>query len=105
LVQNALDAHRASGVATDVRLEVFSGDGAVEFRVTDQGAGIDEAVVARLGEPFFSTKPPGSGLGLGVYLTRELALRLGGSLRHVSTPGRGTEAVLSLPCVGNEVRG
>ena len=52
---------------------------------------------ARLLEPFFTTKPPGRGMGLGFFLARTFAERWHGSLTLQSDPGRGTRAVLALP--------
>jgi two-component system, sensor histidine kinase RegB len=54
-------------------------------------------VAARAGEPFFSTKPPGQGLGLGLFLARSLADELGGTLELESVPGQGTTARLRVP--------
>jgi two-component system sensor histidine kinase RegB len=51
----------------------------------------------RVGEPFFTSKEPGHGMGLGVFLTRTLAERLGGSLTFESTQGAGTRAIFELP--------
>lgn len=52
-------------------------------------------VLARAGEPFFTTKEPGQGLGLGLFLTRVFAERSGGSLTiHAD---EGTTVVLDLP--------
>jgi two-component system sensor histidine kinase RegB len=52
-------------------------------------------VLARAGEPFFSTKEPGRGMGLGLFLARVFAERFGGSLTLQSD--RGTTAVLEFP--------
>jgi two-component system sensor histidine kinase RegB len=54
-------------------------------------------LLARVGEPFFTTKQPGQGMGLGVFLARALCERLGGSLDFDSKPGRGTVARVVLP--------
>jgi two-component system sensor histidine kinase RegB len=59
--------------------------------------GMTADVVRRAGEPFFTTKPPGEGMGLGLFLVRLVAEKLGGSLRLESELGKGTRAVLELP--------
>jgi two-component system sensor histidine kinase RegB len=96
LVRNALDA---SARAPDPTVDV---EAALEARwvvisVRDRGPGIAPEVLARLGEPFFTTKDPGRGMGLGVFLVRALAAHLGGELALDSQPGRGTIATLRLP--------
>lgn len=60
--------------------------------IDDQGPGIPADVLARIGEPFFTTRAPGRGMGLGVFLARTLAERLGGTLTYSSEVGRGTRA-------------
>ena len=95
LVKNAQEATGAGGGA--VRLRVDAAADGVVFAVEDQGTGIPAGNLERLGEPFFTTKPAGTGMGLGVFLARAVAERLGGSLRVDSTLGRGTVAVLTLP--------
>ena len=51
---------------------------------------MDRETAARAREPFFTTKPVGQGLGLGLYLAETLAERLDGGLEIDSTPGVGT---------------
>jgi len=72
------------------------GDNAI-CRITDHGCGIPTEMLRRIGEPFFTTKEPGKGMGLGTFLVRTLAERLGGRLTIESAPETGTTAVLELP--------
>lgn len=94
LVRNALEA---SPPGMPVLLEIVSDEGAAVFRVSDHGTGMTEEVRRRAGEPFFSTKAPHQGMGLGLYLVRTLAQRLQGSLMHEENPEGGTRAILRLP--------
>jgi two-component system sensor histidine kinase RegB len=56
-------------------------------------------VLARAGEPFFSTRGSGHGLGLGLFVARSLAEQLGGELSLVSVRAEGTRARLTVPLV------
>ena len=60
------------------------------FVIIDRGRGMDAETAAKAQEPFFTTKPPGQGLGLGLYLAATLARRLGGELTIDSVPLVGT---------------
>ena len=71
--------------------------GQVRAQVIDHGVGMPVEILARAGEPFFTTKVPGEGMGLGLFLTHTLAEQLGGGLELRSTPGAGTTATLKLP--------
>jgi two-component system sensor histidine kinase RegB len=95
VVQNALDA---SPIDRPVRLAISSTtEQGWEILVIDQGYGMPESVLQRLGEPFFTTKEPGKGMGLGVYLTHNVIYGLGGSIRYESQAGEGTTAHIILP--------
>ncbi len=94
LIDNAADASKDE---SPVQLSIFPRDGRMIFEVEDQGAGMPEEVIRRAGEPFFTTKAPGEGMGLGLFLVRLVAEKLGGSFRLQSRTGHGTRAVLELP--------
>jgi two-component system sensor histidine kinase RegB len=94
LVQNALEA---SGSEKRVDLSLRRDGGIVDIAVEDRGAGMRPGVLARVGEPFFTTKQPGHGLGLGVFLARAFVESSGGALAIEPRPGGGTRAVLTLP--------
>ena len=94
LVQNALDASVAGQV---VMVRAEADPAGVIFSVIDGGQGMSAEVLQRVSEPFFTTKEPGKGMGLGTFLVRTFAERLGGSLAFESAPGEGTTARLRLP--------
>jgi PAS domain S-box-containing protein len=69
----------------------------VRIEVTDTGTGMDRAVLARVTEPFFTTKEPGKGTGLGLAMAKGFVEQSGGSLSIDSVVGRGTRVILWLP--------
>ena len=93
LLRNAFDASSAD---QRVALRVAAENG-VRVEVIDRGRGMNDEEASRAGEPFFTTKPAGAGLGLGLFLVRAFADQMGGTLRLTSTPGQGTSAILHLP--------
>ncbi len=94
LIKNALEASAAtSKVAVTMTYEANN----VQITVEDSGAGIPADVLARVGEPFFTTKQPGSGMGLGVFLARAFIESRGGALTIESNPGLGTRAHVQIP--------
>jgi two-component system sensor histidine kinase RegB len=74
----------------------------VVIEVKDRGRGMDAETLQRAGDPFFTTKDPGRGMGLGLFLVRTLADRLGGRFGLRSELGVGTVARLELPRSGAE---
>ncbi|QDA62391.1 ATP-binding protein [Hymenobacter jejuensis] len=77
------------------------GEEAVEIRVSDNGTGIPEAVKAKIFQPFFTTKPPGEGTGLGLSLAYDIVTQgHGGMLSVESQLGEGTEFTVCLPATG-----
>jgi two-component system sensor histidine kinase RegB len=93
VLTNALQA----GGEGEVALRVRCGGAAVAVEVRDRGAGMAPEILARAGEPFFTTKAPGQGSGLGLYIARTLVEQLGGTVGLESRPGTGTVARIDLP--------
>jgi two-component system sensor histidine kinase RegB len=93
IVANAIDA---SPLDEEVRLEVSATEKLVRFEVVDFGEGMPPEVQRRAGDPFFTTKAPGSGMGLGLFLARNVIDRLGGTLQIASQPGEGTRVSIAL---------
>jgi len=94
IIKNAQDASPDGG---EIVLRVIAGARSIDFEVRDQGVGIPSAIMERVGEPFFTTKPTGHGMGLGVFLARAVVERLGGQVCLDSQVGVGTVARLQLP--------
>jgi two-component system sensor histidine kinase RegB len=105
LLDNALHAVRSGRAeAAPIAVAVESEDGAVLVRVEDAGAGVAPELCARLGEPFLTTKEPGEGMGLGLYLVRRLLAEAGGRLEVAPREPRGTRITLRLAVPGVEAR-
>lgn len=102
ILRNALDASTADAVV-DVAIRRESGR--LVTRIRDQGTGMDEATLRHVGEPFFTTRAPGRGTGLGLFVVHLHLERLGGTLRFESTPGEGTTAIVAWPIAGEDGRG
>jgi two-component system sensor histidine kinase RegB len=94
LIQNALDANIEN---RPIILEFSTTQSAIQIQVRDRGHGIPAAVLRRISEPFFTTKEPGKGMGLGTFLVRTFAERLGGELLFQSSAESGTTATIKLP--------
>ncbi len=93
LVQNSFDANSENAV----ELLCERVDGNLRFTVKDSGAGMSAETLRHIAEPFFTTKSPGKGMGLGTFLARVFAENMGGSLIFDSVPGKGTTVILELP--------
>ncbi|MCC7043074.1 MAG: HAMP domain-containing histidine kinase [Acidobacteria bacterium] len=96
IIRNALQASPA-GVPVEVATAVAK-HGHVTIRVVDAGTGMTPEVLARAGEPFYTTKAQGDGTGLGLFVARSTVEQLGGTLTVTSREGAGTTVTLSLPC-------
>ncbi len=94
LFGNALQA-MAGGAGAHLHIEVLGVDDRLAVRVTDDGPGIASETLPRIFDPFFSTKPEGTGLGLSVSYA--IAQAHGGDLRVQSEKGLGTTFTLFLP--------
>jgi two-component system, sensor histidine kinase RegB len=94
LIQNALDANFERH---PILISAAATDFALRIAVRDHGHGMPANVLRRIAEPFFTTKEPGKGMGLGTFLVRTFAETMGGRVLFDSIPGEGTTATLELP--------
>jgi two-component system sensor histidine kinase RegB len=94
LITNAQDA---SPRDRPVRLIAGIAHRALRVEVVDRGEGMPPEVLERVGEPFYTTKPPGRGMGLGLFLARAVVERLGGALAIDSQPPNGTRVRVTIP--------
>ena len=80
-----------------IRVVTRTADGGVLIKVSDNGCGMDRAVLSRTFDDSFTTKPVGKGCGLGLFLCKTLVEQRGGRIELESTPGVGTTAQIWLP--------
>lgn len=96
LLTNARDAMPNGGFIF-VRTELDPATGRLVLEINDTGAGIDEAIQAKVFDPFFTTKPIGKGTGLGLSIVSGIVRAHGGEIRLQSLSGQGTTFRLYFP--------
>lgn len=94
LIENAIQASRAPA---RLKIHAYTRGSTLRLCVSDNGSGIDAGALARMGEPFFTTKTTGTGLGLAVVMAVTRAHQ--GIVQYRSRPGRGTCAIVTLPLI------
>ncbi len=92
LLRNSSESMPTGGVLT---VATESVPGRIRVRFSDTGAGIDNACIERIFDPFFSTREGGTGLGLS--LTQQIISEHGGSIACASEPDQGTSFVVEIP--------
>lgn len=92
LLNNAADA-----APELVEVEGRCADGELQIEIRDRGAGLTAEVQQRAGEAFFTTKAPGSGLGIGLFLANATIERARGSVRLLNRDGGGARTLVTLP--------
>ena len=93
IIDNAADAMVDGGT---LHIEVSATPVAVIVTIGDTGPGMPDAVAERIFDPFYTTKEPGKGTGLGMHTVHNVLSRLGGSVQVVSS-GAGTSFMVSVP--------
>ena len=101
LLTNAVHAIAKQGRIT---IQTKNTSNGVMLSVDDTGSGIPQQDLEKIFEPFFSTKPPKEGTGLGLFVSREIVAKLGGSIKVESRVGRGTRFDIKIPDQKSEGR-
>jgi len=97
LVNLLTNAIQAIGTTGEITLTVADSADHTVITVSDNGPGIPRENLARIFEPFFSTKSPGEGTGLGLFVTRGIIEKLGGTVTAESEVGKGASFCVRLP--------
>ena len=95
LLENAIQAEPATGIAVDAQLE--PGGESLWVRVSDDGCGMDAYTLDHALDPFFSAKQAGRQVGMGLPRAQQWIAGHGGSLELHSTEGEGTSATFTIP--------
>jgi signal transduction histidine kinase len=94
IIDNAIDAMNGKG---EITIRTYPTNGHVVVEIVDNGPGIPENIRSRIFEPFYTTKPPGQGTGLGLHISHDIVVnRHHGQLVVESRPGE-TKFIVMLP--------
>lgn len=97
LINIITNAVHATGPGGKITATLEPVDDRVALTIQDTGQGIPKEHLKKIFEPFFSTKPPGEGTGLGLFVTRSIIEKLGGEMDVESQLGQGTSFCIRLP--------
>lgn len=101
IVMNALQAMEHDGGKLLVKTATV-GKAAVSLTIADSGPGIPAESIDRIFDRYFTTKNPGEGTGLGLFVTKQLVENMGGYIQVTSGPDRGTTFTVTLPAEPNQ---
>ncbi len=107
LIKNSVDALEGpikKGRNKEIRLTLKSVEHYALLEVSDTGCGLSEEQKKRIFEPFYTTKGPQKGTGLGLYMVYNLVQSAGGKIEVESAPGEGTTFRIYLPLVKTELK-
>ncbi|MEH2198159.1 trifunctional serine/threonine-protein kinase/ATP-binding protein/sensor histidine kinase [Nostoc sp.] len=101
IINNAIDALEEADINRQPTIIIkteFTESKKVVIRIADNGIGMSESVQNKIFNPFFTTKPVGSGTGLGLSTSYSIVVeKHGGNLSCISAPGEGTEFIIEIP--------
>jgi signal transduction histidine kinase len=82
-----------------VSVSTKKSENSVLITVSDNGGGITESIKEKIFQPFFTTKPTGSGTGLGLSLSYDIVKAHGGEIKVESKEGEGSKFIIQLPII------
>lgn len=100
LLNNAMESLPRSGVNVSARVDM-SGNRLI-IQVSDDGSGMDEETLGHAMDPFFSAKPAGRNVGMGLPRAHQYVVAHGGTIGLRSMPGEGTVATITIPLDSND---
>jgi two-component system sensor histidine kinase RegB len=90
------NAHQADPTTREIKLDTQLSDTTINITVADQGNAPSADILERASDPFFTTKQPGEGMGLGLFLVKNLAMHLGGDFQLTRSSDGWTSAHLTI---------
>ena len=90
IISNALDAFPDAQEDKRIDIRIQRHDTSATIQITDNGVGMDNKVIEKIFEPYFTTKTPDKGSGIGLSLVRKILNEIGGEIKVKSTPGVGS---------------
>lgn len=97
ILSNSIQAIDGDGA---IAIETMIVDGFVEIRIADSGCGINADSLSQIFDPFYTTKDPGKGTGLGLTITYDIIKEMLGTIEFDSKVGHGTTVTVRLPVMG-----
>jgi signal transduction histidine kinase len=94
ILRNAVQAFVEPGT---IHIKTCLDKGMISIAITDSGCGIPKEIIGRVFDPFFTTRPPGQGTGLGLSTCYDVVKKHGGSIAVLSVVGKGSRFTIHLP--------
>jgi len=94
LIMNSAQAIGSNG---KIVISTGSGDNNILIEIEDDGPGINKDILNKIFDPFFSTKEPGQGTGLGLSVSYGIIHEHGGDIKVQSSPGQGARFIITMP--------
>jgi two-component system, sensor histidine kinase RegB len=97
LIENSITASSKKSSRVYIQLSTEQNNDSVKFKVKDNGTGMSSSILEACCQPFYTSSPSNTSLGLGLFVAGLVAKELGGSLKIDSSEGKGTDCTLEVP--------